>query len=149
MLRLWVVVTTNPGLGKKLPAIIEVYPGATLKSFENNELREVSGTSTRKTEQGEKEIEKSYSYKTDEQTRRALVTALIAAFEIQADNTTIGKIVSNGKKDHATDGLLAAITAMIYIGMINGWTTYEPNHEQIADAGSEGWIFFPKKICDT
>lgn len=141
-----IVVTTNRN---NLPAIIEVYPGATLKSFENDGLREISGTSTRITEQGETEFEKNYSYKTDEQTRRALVTALIAAFEIHADNTTIHKIVARGNKDHATDGLLAAITAMIYKGVINGWTTYQPNHEQIADARSEGWIFFPKKIQNT
>jgi hypothetical protein len=144
-----IVVKTNPEAGIKLPAIIEVYPGATLKSFENYELPEVSGTSTRITEQGETAIEKSYSYKTDEQTRRALVTSIIAAFDIDADKTTIDKIVSRGKKDHATDGLLAAITAMMYRSAINGWTTYQPNDEQIANAESEGWIFFPEKIRNT
>ena len=144
-----ILVNTNREPDIKLPAIIEVYPGATLKSFENDKLPNVSGTSTRITEDAVPAIEKSYSYKTDEQTRRALVTAIIAAFDINADKPTIGRIVSWGKKDHATDGLLAAITAMIYSGAIRGWTTYQPNDEQIADAKNEGWIFFPKKIGNT
>ena len=125
------------------PQIIEVYPGATLKIFESDASLDIRGTSTRVREaDGE---EKKYSYKSDELTRRNLVNAVVNSFEIRVDDDSLNEIVSTGKKDHATDGLLAALSGLIYAGSMEGWGTWFPNESQIDDARTEGWIFFPKK----
>jgi hypothetical protein len=88
--------------------------------------------------------EKKFSYKTDERTRQALVDSLIAAFHLEADEATRKRLVSRGKKDHAADALLAALTALMFVGAIADWTVRDPDESQVEDARQEGWIFFPE-----
>ena len=149
-LRSQIVVSRNPHplAPNNRPLIVEVYPGATLRAFENDDSLSISGTSTRITEQGDSAIEKKYSYKKDKITRRSLVEAVIGAFQIHADDSVVDEIVSTGKKDHTTDGFLAALTGMIFSCVINEWTTWNPGNDQIKDANLEGWIFFPKKLVE-
>jgi len=130
------------------PHIVEVYPGATLRAFENYEPLNISGTSTRISKQGDDATEENYSYKTDEITRRALVEAVIDVFQIQAEGSVIDQIVATGKKDHATDGLLAAVSGLILLDLVDGWGTWYPDTDQIEDAKAEGWIFFPRKLSE-
>gem|GEM_PF-6268938 len=140
-----IVVSRKSFSASKLPAIIEVYPGATLKAFENDDSLPISGTSSRTTVEGNKIIERKYSYKKDETTRGSLVEAVISAFQIHCDDAIVQRIVSTEQKDHASDGLLSALTALIFMDVVNDWTTWDPGIKHIEEAKTEGWIFFPKK----
>jgi hypothetical protein len=106
----------------------------------------VSGRSKRLSNSGGKSKEKEFSYKTDELTRRALVGSLIESFKIDVDATTKNQLVCTGKKDHAADALLAALTGLFFMGEIPGWTVRSPEHSQVNDADAEGWIFFPERL---
>lgn len=144
-----IVVTKRSLPHKRKPYIVEVYPGATLKAFENYKPLSISGQSTRIVEMGGKAKEKEYSYKSDEITRRTLVEKLLSAFQIQSDQAKQDRLVDEGEKDHATDALLAALTGLIFIDAIDMWTVIEPRDDQIEDARAEGWIFFPEKSQET
>jgi hypothetical protein len=142
-----IVVTSRKALATlPRPHIVEVYPGATLKVFENDATLGISGTSTRITEQGDDSTEKKFSYKRDEITRRELVESVINAFRIQVEPSQIDQIVSTGKRDDATDGFLAALSGLIILKVVDGWGTWWPDGDQIEDATAEGWIFFPRKL---
>jgi len=127
------------------PRIIEVYPGATLRAFENTHLLNISGSAKRIVEAGESVSEKTFSYKSDEVVRRSLVNAIVRGFNIDIEDSLVDTVVSVGRKDHATDALLAALTAIIYGGGVVGWNVWNPGDDQIERAKEEGWIFFPRR----
>jgi hypothetical protein len=139
-----IVVTRDDGASLK-PAVIEVYPGATLRVFENLLELAVFSRSTQVIERGDEGVEDEFSYKSDPQTRRGLIRSLAKALQLELDERTEESLVSTGKKDHAADALLAAITGLIFLGALADWTVVNPTDGQIEDAQREGWIFFPKR----
>jgi len=138
------MVVTKTCLPETKPYIIEVYPAATLKVFENHENLSISGLSTRIVEVGGQVTEKKYSYKTDESTRQRLVDSLIDVFQLRADDAERKALVGRGKQDHGADALLAALTGLMFLGVMDHWTVREPVGEQLDHARIEGWIFFPE-----
>jgi Protein of unknown function (DUF429) len=139
-----IVVTTGDGASLN-PAVIEVYPGATLRVFENLPELAVFSRSTRVMKRSDEAVEDEFSYKSDPQTRRGLIRSLANAFQLVLDERTERALVSTGKKDHAADALLAAITGLIFRGELADWTVVDPTDEQREDAEREGWIFFPER----
>lgn len=139
------IVVTRDDAASLKPAVIEVYPGATLRVFENLPELAVFSRSTRVIERGDEAVEAEFSYKSDPQTRRSLIRSLAKAFRLEFDERTKEALVSIGKKDHAADALLAAITGLIFLGALADWTVVNPTDGQREDARREGWIFFPER----
>lgn len=138
-----IAVSTN-SLSPVRPLIIEVYPAATLKALEGQSDLLISGQSRRADKSEERSKQRDYSYKTDFQTRQALVGALFRSFRIDANDSMQNDIVSTGNRDHATDALLSALTGLMFLGSFQEWDVAIPSDEQVDDARSEGWIFFPR-----
>ncbi len=117
-----IVVEQRPSNPDELPMLIEVYPGASIRALRCQE---------------------ETTYKSNAAARRQLVRSILDRFQIECDQVQFDRIVSTGKEDHATDALIAAITALMFLGEIPGWRTYTPDQSQLQDARQEGWIFFP------
>jgi predicted nuclease with RNAse H fold len=56
--------------------------------------------------------------------------------------------VGDDKRSHKTDALIAAITALIYLGKVRGWSVEWPTGDREEAARREGWIFFPTRSSD-
>lgn len=139
------IVVTRDDAASLKPAVIEVYPGATLRVFENVPELAVFSRSTRVIEPGDEAVENEFSYKSNPQTRLGLIRSLAKAFRLELDERTEKALVSSGKKDHAADALLAAITGLIFLGALSDCTAVNPTNGQREDARREGWIFFPER----
>ncbi|MDP2604253.1 MAG: hypothetical protein Q8S00_16935 [Deltaproteobacteria bacterium] len=70
---------------------------------------------------------------------------MISAFRIEANEKMRSRLVDTGKRDHAADAFIAALTGLVFLGAIDTWTVIEPKNDQLEDAYAEGWIFFPEK----
>ena len=108
------------------PNIIEVYPGATLATLVTSDALAID------------------RYKKDAAVRVALVDRLMEIFRIEGITPDLrSTLVGKGKQAHATDALVAAITAMIYEGVLDQRVRRPTTEEEKRDAPREGWIFFP------
>ena len=111
----------------KAPAIIEVYPAASVASALGS-------------------IE---TYKQKPSSRRRLLDRLVARFGLALPKGDVDAVVGEGKGSDNLDALIAAVTAGVYwhaagghsIGC--GLTIRSPRGDEIESALREGWIFFP------
>ncbi|MCK4720820.1 hypothetical protein KAU08_09180, partial [bacterium] len=109
------------------PSIIEVYPAATLKALTQGYGPGLYDESLK-----------------DEIAREKIINTLADRFKIEIGNDMKKEIISTGKRDHSIDALVAAITCLMYKGLINNWNLrYPESHEEVHAAKHEGWIFFP------
>ena len=144
--RAWTALVVEHALGARidvtgtpsahLPAIIEVYPGASAR---------VLG---RPSEQEQPEEEPSY--KKNDAARRRLVERVASLFSVDL-GAKLDQIVSVGEDSDEADALLAAVTGAIYLADCNActlagaaWRIRRPKApSEVEEAGREGWIFFP------
>jgi hypothetical protein len=109
------------------PAIIEVYPGATLVSA-----------------LGWKE-----GYKQEPARRRKVLDQVVSKFGLTLTAAQAKALVGSGKDSDNLDALLAAVTAGVYVQALDesseshGLAIRKPRGEEIREARGEGWIFFP------
>lgn len=130
--RLWAQVDLDGNRRGDGPAIVEVYPGATLVAL--GRTRAVAADED--------------SYKKDSATRRRVVRHVASLLQVDL-STHEDEIVSDGNDSDRTDAFLAAITAGLYQVCKNhgaawrGWRVRHPTLSELEDARTEGWIFFP------
>jgi len=107
------------------PALIEVYPAATIAVVAQRSKTSFKG------------------YKGDEEMRKTLIMALLNTFAI--DDEKSKELISIGKDSDKCDALVAALTALMYLNKFPGWEVCRPSKgRQLKFAKKEGWIFFPK-----
>jgi hypothetical protein len=108
------------------PAILEVYPGATLAAV-----------------CGARPSIRAEGYKKDASVRRELLEALVTEFQLDLCGQA-EVVLGAGPRCDAFDALIAAVTAAIYTGEVTGWSICRPAPG--LDPGTlcqEGWIYFP------
>lgn len=112
------------------PSIIEVYPAATRKALT--------------LEYGHGRFDQNLK---DEKAREKIITNLAYYFAIEISDEMKKAIISTGKKDHCVDALVAAITCLMYKGLIKNWEVRYPKSQiELQGAEHEGWIFFPVRM---
>jgi predicted nuclease with RNAse H fold len=123
-----------------LPRVIEVYPAATLASFNKSGYGLLID-----------------GYKNDEQVRRQLFQSLQAHFGLCLSNgLSLERIIGIGKHSDQVDAVIAAITSVIFAVNspsvefthdaapgLSEWQVRCPNGDEQGQAKEEGWIFFP------
>ncbi len=135
--RSWVELVAQRQLGAQVdvgqgvtpptgPAVIEVYPGATLAQF--------------LPKGGETSIE---SYRKLPEVRARVVDALRQQFRIACNAEHREELIGTGAVSHPLDALIAALVALCYAGRLPGWTIRRPTEAELPLALREGWIFFP------
>ena len=136
--RAWADIVYREGLGGRIdvgqydnissnPGVIEVYPAATLTSLAQRNGGEFDG------------------YKKNKEKRSKLLNTILRQFKIECDNQFKARLAGNGEEDDdKTDAFLAALTALMYLGKVKGWTVRKPSGEEERNVAlKEGWIFFP------
>ncbi len=104
------------------PSLIEVYPGATLATLGTTDALVTEG------------------YKKDPAIRSALVDKLATLFHLQVSSEQHAALVNRGKHAHAFDALVAALTALMYEGVLGRQIRRPTSESELRDAAREGWI---------
>lgn len=104
------------------PSLIEVYPGATLAALGTSEALVTDG------------------YKKDAGVRSSLLDRLTTVFGLVLTPDHRTALVSRGKHAHAFDGLVAALAALMYEGVLGRPVRRPVSEAEQRDALREGWI---------
>jgi predicted nuclease with RNAse H fold len=129
--RAWLEFAAARGLTRRFCAhvptsarrpIIEVYPAATLLA-----VRAEVGLSDDAVKQ----------FKRNAKRRRLSLSKLFTHFNVEGDLKTLNA------SDHVADAFLAALSALIALDAVPGWTTNAPPDDPTVR--SEGWIYVPKR----
>lgn len=154
--RLWASLVAKKKLWKRIDVgrckerpsspIIEVYPKATLQALNRNDPG-VKVTGYKKTKGIPDANPKYISPGTAMRNRRDLIERLDDRFKIAIDDDKKTKVVGTLNETHEIDAFLAALTAFMYLGVIEGWTVRKPRSGSEQKAASrEGWIYFPMLV---
>jgi len=118
----------EPKAEREKPAIIEIYPGATLRAiFPKDHPVNTLG------------------YRQDADARQRVLLSLLEHFHITA--TAAHMVQLQGKAADTADALIAALTGLMYLQPVEGWSVRRPTTEQQDDAAKEGWVFFPQRAA--
>tara|TARA_B100000965_G_C19581202_1_gene753622 strand:+ start:974 stop:1801 length:828 start_codon:yes stop_codon:yes gene_type:complete len=116
--------------GDKVPdgpgaPLIEVYPAASILAFGDS----IEG------------------YKSDPEVREDLVRRLVGRFKVSFGECSreegVRRIASEGRDSDKTDAFVAALSGLVYLGLLPSWVIERPQGESAIAARAEGWIFYP------